>query len=161
MVDHTDKKSSRWRVHWSAPSTEQAGITADADGLTTLWVGSDDPVAIKAFVAAQNWAEDAIIEVSVESVSGLPPSGISVLCRPIHVGRWDPTRQSLPVADPSACAPRSRSQGRLALLQAVRRGVDEAVAAGTLHPEDGAGLMLIAQEALDRHERRRQQDEID
>ena len=81
-----------------------------------------------------------------------------MICRPIHVAQWDPAVRPLPLADPLARPPRSRSHGRLSLLQAMRRGVDEAVAAGALHPEDGAGLMLLALEALDRHERERRKD---
>jgi hypothetical protein len=157
MTDRSDA-GRRWRVTWGAPSTEQPGMSADADGLTSLWVASDDPDAIKAFVAAQHWAHDAIIELSVEDGSGGRPPRVSVHCRPVHVARWLPTEERLPEADPEARPPRSRSQERLALLQAMRRGVDDAVAAGALLAEDGAGLMLLAQDALDRQERLRGKD---
>lgn len=155
MEDRSSPPRRVWRLHWHEPSTGQPGIAADADGVTTLWVGSDDAAAIKAFVAAQNWASDAIIEVTLETAADDRPPRSSVLCRPVHVAQWDPEIQPLPSSDASARRSQGRTEGRLALLQAMRRGVDDAVALGALDPSDGAGLMLLAQDALDRHERTR------
>ena len=151
MTDTTDT-SRNWHLRWRTPTSPRPGLRHDPGQGVTHRVGSTDPHALKLFAAGQGWTESEVLEVSVTpGFDGVPCNRVH--CRPADLARWSPDADPLPPDNPAARHPPGRVAARIRLLQDLRAGVDAAVTASVLGPLDAAGIMLLARDALDRHER--------
>lgn len=143
-----DAGGRRWRLTWRVTPPRLPGGIADPDARAGAFVASDDPGRIKAFAAAQPWSADEELAVALTDDRGTVLETVS--CGPAELAAWRPADALLPDAVDRPPRLPSRSESRLALLAALRRAVDAAVAADVLGRDEAAGLMLTVADLLER-----------
>lgn len=145
----TVQPRAEYRLHWMTTPTDDAASALGLVEPAGAWIGSDDPSAIRKYVLAQDWPTSTALTLTISDPTAplVPLSWVT--CGVDGIRRWSPAKSPLPAPDPELSQPRSRRTARSAFMRDLRRAVAAAVEADLLDRDQGDGLLLLADDAIE------------